>query len=105
MIVLPQWNADAISHNALCSIFNWFGVAGLRLSMPYHDIRRPAELERADYAVSANIGRTFPLRARALPTFARQSTGWKRRATRSSGLSAPVSDRATPLSPVHMTDD
>ena len=59
MIVLPQWNADAISHNALCSIFNWFGVAGLRLSMPYHDIRRPAELERADYAVSANIGRTL----------------------------------------------
>ncbi len=41
------------------NIFNWFGVAGLRLSMPYHDIRRPAELERADYAVSANIGRTL----------------------------------------------
>ncbi|HLH05949.1 MAG TPA: hypothetical protein VKW78_01795 [Terriglobales bacterium] len=59
MIVLPQWNADAVSHNALCRIFNWFGVAGLRLSMPYHDIRRPAELERADYAVSANIGRTI----------------------------------------------
>jgi dienelactone hydrolase len=30
----------------------------LRLSKPYHDIRRPAELERSDYAVSANIGRT-----------------------------------------------
>jgi dienelactone hydrolase len=27
--------------------------------MPYHDIRRPAELERSDYAVSANIGRTL----------------------------------------------
>jgi pimeloyl-ACP methyl ester carboxylesterase len=31
----------------------------LRLSKPYHDIRRPVELERSDYAVSANIGRTI----------------------------------------------
>ena len=59
MIVMPQWNADAFSHNALCSIFNRFGVSALRLSKPYHDIRRPAELERADYAVSANVGRTI----------------------------------------------
>lgn len=59
IIVLPQWNADAFSHNALCSIFNRFGIAGLRLSKPYHDIRRPAELERSDYAVSSNIGRTI----------------------------------------------
>src|ERR1700738_3513373 len=27
--------------------------------MPYHDIRMPAEIRRADYAVSANIGRTL----------------------------------------------
>jgi dienelactone hydrolase len=59
IIVMPQWNADAFSHNALCSVFNRFGVSALRLSKPYHDIRRPAELERADYAVSANVGRTI----------------------------------------------
>jgi hypothetical protein len=35
------------------------GISALRLSKPYHDIRRPAELERSDYAVSANIGRTI----------------------------------------------
>ncbi len=58
MIVLPQWNADAFSHNALCTLFNRFGISCLRLSKPYHDIRRPAELERSDYAVSSNIGRT-----------------------------------------------
>ncbi len=58
MIVLPQWNADAFSHNALCRIFNQFGISCLRLSKPYHDIRRPAELERSDYAMSSNIGRT-----------------------------------------------
>ena len=59
MVVMPQWNADAFSHNALCEIFNRFGISCLRLSKPYHDIRRPAELERSDYAVSANIGRTM----------------------------------------------
>ena len=59
IVVLPQWNADGFSHNSLCTIFNRMGVSALRLSKPYHDIRRPAELERSDYAVSANIGRTL----------------------------------------------
>ena len=59
IVVLPQWNSDGFSHNSLCAIFNRMGVSALRLSMPYHDIRRPAELERSDYAVSANVGRTL----------------------------------------------
>jgi pimeloyl-ACP methyl ester carboxylesterase len=59
IVVMPQWNADAISHNALCTLFNRFGISALRLSKPYHDIRRPEELERSDYAVSANVGRTI----------------------------------------------
>jgi dienelactone hydrolase len=59
IVVLPQWNADAFSHNALCRLFNRMGISALRLSKPYHDIRRPTELERSDYAVSANIGRTL----------------------------------------------
>jgi len=59
IVVLPQWNADGFSHNALCTLFNRFGISALRLSMPYHDIRRPLGQERADYAMSANIGRTI----------------------------------------------
>jgi hypothetical protein len=59
IVVLPHWNSDAFSHNALCRIFNRMGISALRLSMPFHDIRRPQDLERADYAVSANIGRTI----------------------------------------------
>jgi len=59
VVLLPHWNADAISYTSLCRVLNWLGVAVLRLSMPYHDIRRPAEINRADYAVSANIGRTL----------------------------------------------
>jgi dienelactone hydrolase len=59
VVLLPHWNSDAISYNALCRVLNWLGIAVLRLSMPYHDIRQPAEIDRADYAVSANIGRTL----------------------------------------------
>ena len=59
IVVLPQWNADAFSHNVLCRVFNRMGISALRLSKPYHDIRRPMELERSDYAVSANLGRTL----------------------------------------------
>src|SRR6201987_4685274 len=59
VILLPHWNADAIAYTALCKVLNLLNVAILRLSMPYHDIRMPAEIRRADYAVSANIGRTL----------------------------------------------
>jgi hypothetical protein len=59
VVVLPQWNADLESHNALCRIFNMLGISALRLSLPYHDLRKPPEIERADYAVSSNLGRTL----------------------------------------------
>jgi dienelactone hydrolase len=59
IVLLPHWNADAIAYTSLCRVFNLLGIAVLRLTMPYHDIRMPAEIGRADYAVSANIGRTL----------------------------------------------
>src|SRR5207244_4257937 len=33
--------------------------SALRVSLPYHDYRMPAELKRADYAVSSNVARTI----------------------------------------------
>jgi hypothetical protein len=59
VVVLPQWNADLESHNALCRIFNMLGISALRVSLPYHDLRKPPGIERADYAVSSNLGRTL----------------------------------------------
>src|SRR6266403_5804399 len=59
VVLLPHWNADAIAYTGLCKVLNLLGISVLRLSMPYHDIRMPAEIRRADYAVSANIGRTL----------------------------------------------
>jgi hypothetical protein len=59
VVLLPHWNADAVAYTGLCKVLNLLGIAVLRLSMPYHDTRMPAETRRADYAVSANIGRTL----------------------------------------------
>jgi dienelactone hydrolase len=59
IVLLPHWNSDALNYNSLCRVLNWLGISVLRLSLPYHDIRKPAEIQRADYAVSANIGRTL----------------------------------------------
>lgn len=59
VLVLPHWNAPATAHNGLARGLQKLGISALRLSLPYHDFRMPAELERADYAVSSNIGRTI----------------------------------------------
>jgi hypothetical protein len=59
VLVLPQWNAGVEGHAGLCRLLNRFGLTALRMSMAYHDRRRPAGIERADYHVSSNVGRTI----------------------------------------------
>ena len=59
ILVLPQWNADVDGHIALCQLLNRLGMAALRISLPYHDRRLPVGHQRADYLVSANVGRTL----------------------------------------------
>src|SRR5215510_57553 len=59
VVVLPQWNAQPDSHVEACRIFNGLGMTALRLTLPYHEERRPPELERAEHLVSSNIGRTI----------------------------------------------
>ncbi len=58
VVVLPQWNSKIPQHVGLCRLLRLLGISALRLSLPYHDERMPPELERADYAVSSNVGRT-----------------------------------------------
>src|SRR4029077_15705347 len=43
IVLLPHWNADAIAYNSLCRVLNMLGIAVLRLTMPYNDIRMPAQ--------------------------------------------------------------
>ncbi|MDT4897135.1 MAG: hypothetical protein QOH25_2212 [Acidobacteriota bacterium] len=59
VVLLPQWNAQPESHVDLCRVLNRLGISALRLTLPYHEARRPPELERADYLVSSNVGRTI----------------------------------------------
>ena len=59
VVVLPHWNARAGTYFDLCKVFNKVGVTALRLTLPYHEERMPPELDRADYLVAPNIGRTL----------------------------------------------
>ncbi len=59
LVVLPQWNAGPDGHVGLAKLLNRFGISALRMSMAYHAERMPPELERADYHVSSNVGRTI----------------------------------------------
>lgn len=59
VVVLPQWNAQPDSHVEACRIFNGLGMTALRLTLPYHQERKPADIERAEHLVSSNIGRTI----------------------------------------------
>jgi dienelactone hydrolase len=75
VVVLPQWNSDAEGHVGLCRLFNRVGLTALRLSKPYHDWRMPPELQRADYIVSSNVGRTLQVCRQAVLD-ARRAVGW-----------------------------
>ena len=59
VIVLPHWNAKAGTYFDLCKFFNKVGISALRLTLPYHEERTPPELERADYLVAPNVGRSL----------------------------------------------
>lgn len=75
VVVLPHWNADADGHIGLSRVLARFGVSALRLSLPYHDVRMPPELTRADYIVSSNIARTVQVCRQAVLD-ARRAVAW-----------------------------
>ncbi len=75
VVVLPQWNATPESHVNICRVLAFFGITAVRLSLPYHDERRPAGLERADYMVSPNVGLTLQASRQAVQD-ARRTVRW-----------------------------
>lgn len=75
VVVLPQWNAGPEDHVGLARLLARFGISALRLSLPYHDARMPPELHRADYIVSANVGRTVQVCRQAVLD-ARRAVDW-----------------------------
>jgi dienelactone hydrolase len=75
VVVLPQWNAGPDGHVGLCKLLSRFGLNALRLSLPYHDRRMPPILHRADFIVSANVGRTVQVCRQAVVD-ARRAVAW-----------------------------
>ena len=75
MVVLPQWNCKWDSQLTLCQVLQRAGVSSLRLSLPYHHRRKPAHLERSEYLVSPNIGRTLTAVRQAVLD-ARRAADW-----------------------------
>ena len=75
VLVLPQWNADAGGHIGLARLLSRCGISALRLSLPYHDVRMPPELTRADYIVSSNVVRTLQACRQAVLD-ARRAVDW-----------------------------
>ena len=59
LVVLPQWNSGPDGHVGLAKLLNRFGISALRMTMAYHAERKPPEIQRADYHVSSNVGRTI----------------------------------------------
>jgi len=66
IVVIPQWNADENSMVAACGILNRFGFSALRVTMPYHEQRRPGGMKRADAMVSPVLGLTLQSVRRAV---------------------------------------
>ena len=75
VLVMPQWNADAGGHIGLSRLLARCGISALRLSLPYHDVRMPPELTRADYIVSSNVVRTVQVCRQAVLD-ARRAIAW-----------------------------
>ncbi len=75
VVVLPQWNADPGGHVGLCRGLAYFGITAVRLVLPYHEHRRPAGMERAEYIVSPNVGQTLAANRQAVLD-ARRAIDW-----------------------------
>jgi hypothetical protein len=75
VVVLPQWNCKWEGQVGLCRALQRAGITALRLSLPYHHERKPSHLERAEYLVSSNVGRTLTaIRQAVLDT--RRAADW-----------------------------
>ena len=66
VVVIAQWNADPDGHFGLCKLLAMLGIASLRISLPYHDARKPSDMKRAEYICSANVVRTVQVCRQAI---------------------------------------
>jgi hypothetical protein len=75
VLVLPNWNAKWHGQDGLCEWVARFGIAALKMSMPYHARRMAKGHERADQICGPNIGLTLQANRQAVQD-ARRCLRW-----------------------------
>ncbi|MEI6666606.1 MAG: alpha/beta hydrolase family protein [Acidobacteriota bacterium] len=75
VVVTAQWNADQGGHVGLCRLLQRVGISSARLTLPYHERRRPPELARADFIVSSNVAQTLQVCRQAVLDM-RRAVAW-----------------------------
>lgn len=59
VIILGHWNSEKKTYNQLANFYRLGGVSAVRLSLPYHDERRPADMPIAKPMLSADLNQTI----------------------------------------------
>lgn len=59
VLILGHWNSEASTYNELARHYQRFGIAALRLTLPYHGRRRPAHMPVARAMLSADLAQTI----------------------------------------------
>lgn len=58
VVILGHWNANKTTYNRLAKIYSLSGISALRLSLPYHDERRPNTMPIASGLMSSDLNLT-----------------------------------------------
>ena len=58
VIILGHWNANKPTYNRLARIYSMSGISALRISLPYHDERRPKTMPIASGLMSSDLNLT-----------------------------------------------
>jgi pimeloyl-ACP methyl ester carboxylesterase len=59
VIILPNWNSDGSGFDKVANLYAQAGITALRLTLPFHEHRRPSEWAYAKGLVSEDIGKTI----------------------------------------------
>ena len=58
VLILGHWNAGKSTYNRLAKIYSLHGISALRMSLPYHDERRPHSMPIASGLLSSDLNLT-----------------------------------------------
>jgi pimeloyl-ACP methyl ester carboxylesterase len=59
VIILGHWNSEKKTYNQLANFYRLGGISAVRLSLPYHDERRPTDMPIATPMLSADLNQTI----------------------------------------------